>query len=95
MANQLSGNPWVIDTAAATVLLDTWADIRLIRWVGAGVIGDECSVTDQNSRVIFSSFAATAKYKDEVSFEDRQGLSVNGLIVPTLASGKVYIYFDR
>jgi hypothetical protein len=91
MSNDLTKNPWLIDSAASTVLSTNQLRITAIRFVGATTAGHECKLTDQNGVIIFSSFATAANFLDSQIFPNG-GLQVSGLIAPTLGSGKVYVY---
>ena len=94
MANVLTDNPWVIDTAGSANLRTAWSDIRRILWVAPGsVAGDEANVQDQNSNVIFRRLATGANTSVFEEYEERFGRPVNGLKVPTLGSGILYIFF--
>lgn len=93
MANDLTKNPWVVDTAAAGAILTAWADVRSIQWIGATTAGHEAVVQDQDGRVIWRRLAQGANQNFETEFEGRFGRRINGLIVPTLASGTLYITF--
>lgn len=97
MSNSLVGNIWHVDTASATPILAAgkWRDIRRISWEGGTTAGHECKVTDTDGRVIFQRFATAANAHFDQTYEGRFGQTVNGLIVPTLASGTVYIYFTQ
>lgn len=87
MANDISADPWIIDTAAATVLSTNMLNIKSIRWVGATTAGHTAIIHDKDSNVIWSSVASGANYVESEIVEQW----VHGLIVPTLASGVLYI----
>ena len=95
MANDLTKNPWVVDTASATAILSDWADVRSIQWIGGAIAGDEAVVQDKDGRVIWRRLAGGANQNFETEFEGRFGMPVNGLKVPTLTSGTIYIRFNR
>lgn len=92
MANDLTKNPWIIDTAGAGALTTLNAKIKGFRWVSAAAAaGHACVVQDQNSRTIWESVAAGANHVDADTFDSTD--TVSGIKVPTLASGKLYIEF--
>ena len=93
MANSLTANPWVVDTAAAGAILTDWANLRSIQWEGATTAGHEAVVQDQSGRVIWRRIAQGTNQNFDTEFEGRFGRQVNGLIVPTLGSGTLYITF--
>lgn len=93
MANDYSGSTWVIDTAAASELTAavfgkrTVIYLKQIRWVGGTTAGHVASVTDGDSDQVWYSVAAGANNVES----DMVERWVDGLIVPTLGSGKLYI----
>ncbi len=94
MGNDLTKNPWLVDTAASTVLSADALRIRGVRWVGATTAGHAATITDKNARIVWTSVATGANYveSDMINTGDR-GWDWDGLAVPTLASGKLYIEF--
>lgn len=87
MANDLTADPWIIDTAATTVLSTNQIYVKSIRWVGATTAGHTAIVQDQKGNVIWSSVASGANYVESEIIEQW----INGLIAPTLASGVLYV----
>ncbi len=94
MANVLNQNPIIIDTAAGTVLLTVPIRVKKIRWVGGTTLGHTVSVQDQNSHEFWASTCPGSSYVEETDFTTylHQSAVMNGLKVPTLGSGKLYIY---
>ena len=90
MSNVLTQSPWLVDTAAATILGTGRHRIVGIRWMGGTTAGHQCIITDRNGKVVFEGIAAAANHNDEsnIPFE------VDGISVTTLGSGRVYIYFE-
>lgn len=89
MANDLRARPWVIDTPGATVLWKSWIKAENIEFSGytAGDV-DNAVVTDMNGREIVQFDGAVDKspqFSTKVEW-------FQGLIVPTLTSGKIKIY---
>lgn len=92
MANDISNSPLVIDTASATAITTRTFTAYMIRWVsGSAAAGDLATVQDRNGRVKWASVAAGANYVEETQWVKKY-LIFDGLIVPTLTSGTVYIY---
>lgn len=87
MANDLTGDPYIIDTAAATVLSTINLFIKSIRWVGGTTAGHTAVIQDQKGNVIWTSEASGANYVESEIIEQW----IDGLIVPTLTSGVLYI----
>ena len=95
MANDLDHNPWVVDTASATLLTTEDVYLEALRWVGATVDGHQVLVKDGSGNIIFESLANGANFIDERSFGAEYSgprRVVGGIAVSTLASGKLYIH---
>lgn len=91
MANVLTANPWVVDTASATPIFTTYAKIRHIEFADYTNDTDTCLVTDQNGVRIFSGNGAS----DLQTVRSGNIGWVNGVIVSQISgTGKVYIYID-
>lgn len=83
----ISGNPWMIDAAAA-ISTDR---LRILgfRWVAGATAGDQCIVTDAAGNVIWESVAAGADYVESDMFPAAR--MYKGLTVTTLDSGRLYV----
>ena len=92
MANDLTNNPWVIDTAAATVLTAMRLRVRGVRWVDATTAGHKATIQNAAGKIVWDSTAAAANNVEGDQISDFGPFpDWDGLIVPTLASGKLYI----
>ena len=90
MSNDITANPWKIDTASGTaVSTDNNLQIKFVRWVGAATAGDQCVIQDEDATTFWDAFANATNYTER----DELNLKRNGIIVPTLDSGTLYIYF--
>lgn len=90
MANNVTGVPLIVDTAASTTLTDYTFIVTKIRWVGATTAGHTVSVQNKNGAVKFAAEATGANYSESEHFDPP--LIFEGLKVPTLGSGTLYIY---
>src|SRR5262245_25073015 len=96
MANDLSSNPLVLDTAAGTDILAANAPVKIkkLRWVvlTGGVAADTCVLTNSAGKVIWecANQGALANFNLETDFGP--GHKVLGLKLPTIARGKLYAY---
>jgi len=92
MANALDQNPMKVDTASATALFP--ATVRLyikgVRWVGATNAAHTAVITDAAGDAVWNSVANAANYVESDSVDDW----VDGLVVPTLGSGILYIQLN-
>ena len=87
----LTGNPWVIDVAGATILTTRRLKITGIRWIGATTAGHRVVITDGEGDRIWSSEASRANYVE--AYDPRSERLYTGLAVPTLDSGYVEVEF--
>lgn len=89
MANALLGNPWIIDSTGT--LTADMVQVRGIRWIGASTNAHAAVITNTDGVVKWASQAATATLGTPE--ESLIPFPSGGLKVPTLGSGKLYIYF--
>ena len=88
MANDLTKDPWIIDTASSTVLTTDRLRVKSMRWVGPTTADHEAIIQDKNAREVWKGEASGNADNDESLFEG----DIEGLIVSKLESGKIYIY---
>lgn len=91
MSNVCDGNPWVLDTAGATVLTRARIKVTGVRWVGATTAGHRVVLTDAEGDRIWSSEASGANYVE--AYDPRGERLYTGLVMPTLDSGIVEVEF--
>jgi hypothetical protein len=98
MANIRRNGVYIIDTAGAGDIepIACHVTVSKIRWVGGSTAGHEAKVTDSADNVFWDAFATGANYTESDDFAQRNPSkrTLKGLRVPTLASGKLYIYTD-
>ena len=90
MANDLTDQPWLLDTVSATAVTNDDIRIKHIRWVGATTAGDKATLKDKNARVIWDSTASGANYIEDSLSENQRFF--HGLVVTALDHGKLYVY---
>lgn len=92
MANQTSGNPWVLDTANCNVTL-TNARVKItgIRWVGATVAAARATLTDGSCHTIWTSLAGGSSYVEADHLQTNR--LYTGLVLTILHSGTLYVEF--
>lgn len=99
MANVYNASPnvWIVDTASSTAISNEVLGIDQIIWESgaSGVGGDEAVVetNDATPKIIYDVFATGADF-EEYGHKFPKNFHVQGLIVPTLAHGKLYIYLS-
>ena len=94
MANDVSGNPWILDTATDTALTNDFTHIYSIMWLSCSA-GDALSVQDENSTVKYANTGINVNTAINSPDFGPNGLFMNGVKVPTLGAGKVYVYLKR
>lgn len=94
-ANDLTGNPLILDTAASTVITTGSYRVTSIVWA----CGTACAAADllllknQAGAVVVDLVASAINTNYTITFP--APLSVSGLILTTIGHGKVYLYYDR
>lgn len=82
-----SSDPLIYEVASTTILDSRRIYIKSIRWVNGTTAGHTAVLQNKARRVFWASEAAGANFVDEFLYEGW----VEGIILSTLASGKVYI----
>jgi len=95
MANDITGNPWILDTAATVVGSGTV--VKILKMVFyAGTAGDDLDVQNGAGKSIWKVKAAAAA----TNYEDYAGVPFNipdifitdGLIVGTIDGGELWVW---
>lgn len=97
MANNLTSNPLVIDTAGGSAIVTKQIRISAIVWDPGTTpsANDSVVVDDASSRRKWSSTIYSGSFLP-MPFTPSEPVISNGLTVPTLARGNLYIYLaDR
>jgi hypothetical protein len=95
MANDVTQNPLVIDSAGAGDVLaaSQRADIIGFWWDNAAAVtADAVSVTDTAGKKIWSASIVTSLSAGPAGYSLPNPLRVKGVKVPTLTRGTLYIY---
>jgi hypothetical protein len=89
MANDISSNPWYLDTASTTVPVYLYR-IKMgpVIWADYTTSGDELLITDVNGKVLIKAIIG-AELADQWAFPALGW--VNGLILNTMTHGQVTI----
>jgi hypothetical protein len=93
MANDLTGNPWKVDTASATAIWSGNVWIKRLVWHEPTTSGHTLSITDAAGRVVWAKTALAGG--SGLDYELDLETIVGGLIIPTITSGTLYIYLDQ
>ena len=96
MANAITGNPIILDTAAATNIVSTQFLVQAILWDPgtSGANADVCTVTDKNGVVKYNATLLTGNLiPAPITFI--VPIVFDGLRVTALTHGKVYIYLAQ
>lgn len=90
MANNTNGNPFLIDTPTACNLFSGKFQLFNLYWASA-TVGDTLIVQDGAGTQRLSAVGTTGP----LNLNSDQGLFFNGLIVPTLTAGTLYLVVKR
>src|SRR3989304_171461 len=82
-----SSDPIILEVPSTTILFSSRLYIKEIRWVAATTAGHTAVLQNKNGRTFWASEAAGTNFVDSFLYEGW----VEGLSIPTIASGKVYI----
>lgn len=90
MANNVSGDPLILDTANTTTVVDPRGlIITKVRWVGATTAAHHATIKNADGATIIDMVATGANYTEEST----EKMYCKGLIMHTLGSGIVYVYY--
>ena len=100
MANVIGTKRIIIDTSSGSALIAAGGEqlqVLKIRWVGASAPAQTVSIQDANGNIFWESISGGANYVEiDTMTTDRESddaaFRLNGLKVPTLGGGKIYIY---
>ncbi|NGZ94944.1 MAG: hypothetical protein CV089_02215 [Nitrospira sp. WS110] len=98
MANSFRKWGVYVDTAGAGAVIPDGTDVRIrkIRWVAvAGQAAHRAVVQDSAGNPFWEGVCTGANYAESEDFVlgDKKFYTLNGLKVPTLGSGVLYIYY--
>ena len=92
MSNDVTNNPYVIDTASSALVSANRLRIQSIRWAApSATAGSAVSVQSALGKVLWASSANGANYVEQANYPIESPLVADGLKVPTLGSGTLYI----
>lgn len=98
MANDITCNPIVIDTPAATTIVSNMIHVTCIRLVDSAndiADGDQAIVNNVAGKTIWEHRTTTpGMIGGDMQTQFVPSLPVAGLVCPTLTHGKVYVYYD-
>jgi hypothetical protein len=86
MANDLTRNPWVIDSATIGPIWNSYARMEALSWQDVSTTGHQLILQDQNGKEVWSMTAPGAGF-----YNFQKPMWINGLIVKRLDSGKIYV----
>ncbi len=90
MANSMTTNPWVVDTAGASILFTPDVEVRHFEYTGYAAQGSNVTVQDRFGKNIWVGLGAA----DQEEVRSGPIGWVHGISVPTLQNGGILrIYF--
>ena len=98
MANNITTNPLVLDSAAATAIVSNLIQIKTLKGTvdNGGADNDTCVLSDKNGKVVYEEILnlVTSGNLQAPPITFNPPLKVDGLIMTTLSGGKLYVYWD-
>lgn len=92
MANDITGNPFVIDTVTDSITpTGTFHEVYAVVWA-SGSLADVVSLQNQAGNVKFSTSGTVANAHTEFTVPTDRPILFNGMKCPSLTSGKLYVY---
>ena len=96
MANDFTGNPWVIDTPYAAIpsaghIAGSLLRVTSLVWTDQANAGDQLTVTQINGKPLMDNKASAPN----VAIVLGNPQWVRGLLVPVLVSGKLYVQHGK
>lgn len=92
MANELRDHVWFVDTAGAANITNETVLVQDIRWVGSTTAGHAAVIENGRSGVVVWESVNTLGANEVQESHDLNLRLVEGFSVPTLSSGRLYIY---
>jgi len=89
MGNDVTNNPYILDTADASALTDYRIFVKSVRWVNATTSGHTAVIQDKDGVEKWASVAAGSEHVEADLIEEWW----DGILMKTLSSGKIYISF--
>lgn len=87
MANDISRNPWILDTAA--IITTDKVRVKSLRWVSkTASAGDDLSIEDDDGTVVWATVATGANYVEAHDVDAR----LHGFELAVIDSGALYVY---
>ena len=94
MAKDITGNPWILDTAE--VIVTTPLRVKAMEWRPETAAGDDLSVTDNGGSEVWTEKAIAVDASGMIAYLWAAGMgdpvTVNGLTVATIDSGTLRVW---
>ena len=96
MANDTTGNPWVLDTAG--VIRTAPIKVLAMEWRPVTAEGDDLSVVDNSGHEIWTEKALAVDASGQISYQwannGNRGMSCNGFNLATIDSGTLRVWIS-
>jgi hypothetical protein len=90
MGNQLATNPWVFDTAGASIVYQNDIYAAHFEWAGYNAQADNVKIKDRFGKIVWE-----ATGKADLSLVESFTLEwLHGLVIDTLTAGRVRLFFE-
>lgn len=97
MANDITQNPIILDSAGSSVVTSSFLRVVAVVWNSgaSGVAGDQCLLKDKSGKVKVDLALNIAKGSEYLVFPDNHPLLMHGIIATTITHGTVYVYTQQ
>jgi tetrahydromethanopterin S-methyltransferase subunit H len=89
MANDITGNPWILDIAGSVTTSPF--KCNYLQWTPT-TDGDDLLVVDNAGNTVWPLKAIAADANQGISYEKRIDGSINGLSITTIDNGTLYVH---
>lgn len=89
MAKDITGNPWVCDTAESITTYPT--RVNYMEWTPT-TDGDDLLVVDNSGNTLWSIKAIAADTNQGISYKKDFNTSLNGITITTIDHGTLYVH---
>ena len=89
MANDITGNPWILDTAGSVTTSPF--KCQYLKWTPT-TDGDDLLIVDNAGNTVWSLKAIAADSNQGIDYKEPIEGVINGLSITTIDNGTLYVY---
>lgn len=91
MSNNLTGNPYIVDTAG--IISSAPVFVKRMVWQEPAAAAEDLTVKDSEGKVLWDENSHAGG--TGISIEQEMEIDCNGITVETIDSGMLYIYYEK